>query len=159
MRNKKLTINTDPFDDIHVIGINTTLPDYKLAWHINQLLQLNLRKFGDIVPGQVEEDARYAFYFYDQGENMNVFNLVSINDKGLRWLKLPVTTDFLLVVRNPIEAEKTDQMVRSLKSIPHVVHAFLLEQSKIKGIDPLLEEIELYEFETQKSQNKRYPRK
>lgn len=159
MRNRKLTISTDPFDDIHVIGINTTLPDYKLTWHINQLLQLNLRKFEDIVPDQTEDDARYAFYLYDQGENMNVFNLVSINDKGLRWLKLPVTTDYLLIIRNPVDDEKLESFVRNIRTAPQVVHAFVIEQAKIKGIDPLLEQIELHEFETQKSQNKRYPRK
>lgn len=159
MSARKKLLDTSPFDDIHILGITTTLPDYKLAWHINNKLQINLVKYDDIVPNELDGEYAYAFYLFDQGENSNIFNLVSINDKGARWLKLPVTTDFLFLIRNSIEAERLSHILKTIRKIEQLVHAFVIEQARIKGMDPLLEQIELHEMEMMKNVNKRLSRK
>ena len=47
MKKNKLVIA--PFDDIHLIGINTTLADYKLAYYFNELLHFNLVRLKEIL--------------------------------------------------------------------------------------------------------------
>lgn len=80
MVKKKKKIVVEPFDDIKIIGICTHLEDYKLAWHINKLLNINLVKYSDIVN---EDGLEFSFYLYDGGENCNTFNLVEIvNSEG-----------------------------------------------------------------------------
>lgn len=155
---KKNTIKPLPFNDVNIIGITTTMPDYKLAWNINTKLNISLVKQEDIVPQELGGEFAYAFYLYDEGENSNVYNLVSINDKGARWLKLPVTTDFLLIIKNRIHNEKLSDYLKAIRKTEQLVHAFLIAQEGIKGIDPLLEKIELHEMEIMKNTNRRQPR-
>ncbi|MDY0078119.1 MAG: IPExxxVDY family protein [Bacteroidales bacterium] len=156
---RKNTLKPVPFIDVNIIGITTTMPDYKLAWNINTKLNINLVKRKDIVPEGLNGEFAYAYYLYDEGENSNVYNLVSINDKGALWLKLPVTTDYLLIIRNSIHSEKLTDILKTIRKTEQLVHAFLIEQERIKGIDPLLEQIELHEMELMKNINKRLSRK
>ena len=72
MVKKKKKIVVEPFDDIKIIGICTHLEDFKLAWHINKLLNVNLVKYSDIVN---EDGLEFSFYLYDGGENCNTYNL------------------------------------------------------------------------------------
>lgn len=159
MSPRKNTLKPVPFDDINIIGITATMPDFKLAWNINTKLNIKLVKLKDIVPDGLKGEFAYAFYLYDEGENSNVYNLVSINNKGAQWLKLPVTTDYLLIIRNSIHSEKLDDILKTIRKTEQLVHAFLIDQERIKGIDPLLEQIELHEMEMMKNTNKRLPRK
>ena len=48
MMKKKTKFVVEPFDDIRIIGINTGMFDYQLAWNINKSLKLNLAKYKDI---------------------------------------------------------------------------------------------------------------
>lgn len=156
---RKNTLTSLPSADINILGITTTMPDYKLAWNINAKLNIKLVKQKDIVPHGMNGEFTYAFYLYDDGENSNIYNLVSINDKGARWMKLPVTTDYLLIIRNSIYHEKLNDILKTIRKTEQLVHAFLIEQERIKGIDPLLEQIELHEMQMMKNTNKRLARK
>lgn len=156
---RKNTLKPVPFIDVNIIGITTTMPDYKLAWNINTKLGIKLVKLKDIVPAGLNGEFAYAFYLYDDGENSNNYNLVSINDKGAKWLKLPMTTDYMLIIRNSIHDEKLNDILKTIRKTEQLVHAFLIEQEGIKGIDPLLEQIELHEMEMMKNTNKRLARK
>ena len=47
MKKNKLLIA--PFDDIHIIGVNSTLVDYKLAYYLNEKLNFNFVRLNDIL--------------------------------------------------------------------------------------------------------------
>ena len=74
MKPKSNKIQIASFDDTTVVGINTTLVDYKLAWGINNKLALDLARYDDLV----FEGAPFSFFYYTAGENYNVYNLVSL---------------------------------------------------------------------------------
>jgi hypothetical protein len=158
MPSRKKTLHSQPFDDILLLGIATTLPDYKLAWHLNNSLSIDLIKHDDIFPEQYSEQEGFSFYLYDQGENMNVFNLVSLQSNGNRWIKLRVSTDYLFIIRNALDQERLDQITRAIRNIPQIVHAFVVDTQKTKGIDILLETIEFHEMEILKSHHQRLPK-
>lgn len=144
MAKKKQKIVVEPFDDIKIIGICTHLEDYKLAWHINKLLNINLVKYSDIVN---EDEIEFSFYLYDGGENCNTFNLVEISNADGRWVKFNPPTDYLIVIRNFINDENLTALLDKIKHIDGVQLAYLIDVDTNSKIDALLEDIEIHEME------------
>lgn len=138
-RNK---VRAASFDDTFAIGINSGLADYKLAWMINKKVSIGLTRQEDIFA----DGMTYAFYYYTAGENSHVYNLVSIKSRDLPLIEFKTNLDYLMVVRNGIVAERVDAIVRSLREIEGVGHAFLLDVNKGKSIRQALEIIELQEI-------------
>ena len=144
MAKKKNKIVVEPFDDIKIIGISSHLEDYKLAWHINKLLNINLVKYSDIVN---EDGLEFSFYLYDGGENCNTFNLVEIVNSEGRWVNFSPATDYLIVIRNFINDENLTNLLNNIKQIEGVQFAYLVDLDMNSKIDALLEDIEMHEIE------------
>lgn len=142
MKKNKLTVA--PFDDIHLIGINSTLVDYKMAYYVNEALNFNFTRLDEILLDNV---LPYAFFYYNAGENRNAYNLVAMRNKERFSVKLNPQIDYLLIVRNHITEERLGQLVRSIRGLTGVSYAFLLDLSKVPALDVLLERIEMHERE------------
>ena len=151
MVKKKKKLVVEPFDDIKIVGVCTHLEDYKLAWHINNLLKINLVKYKDIVN---EDELCFSFYLYDGGENCNTFNLVEIANTEGRWVKFFPPTDYLLVIRNFIHEENLLALLNDIKHIEGVAHAYLSDLETNNKIDTLLEDIEMHEIDIVSSRKK-----
>lgn len=140
MKKNKLTVA--PFDDIHLIGINSTLVDYKLAYHFNNSLKFNFIRLKEIM---VDNELPYAFFYYNAGENYNAYNLVSLRNKEHVCIKLTPQIDYLLIVRNHTTEDRLNQLIKSIRGINGVTYAYLMDLSKIPALDALLERIEMHE--------------
>lgn len=140
-RKKKIVV--EPFDDIKIIGVCSSLEDYKLAWHINKSLNINLVKFSDIIN---EEGKEYSFYLYVGGENCNTFNLVNIVGSQGRWMNLPLAANYLIVIRNFIIEENLAVILDKIEHIEGVQATYLINSSKNSKINVLLEDIEIHEL-------------
>ena len=144
MAKKKKKIVVEPFDDIKIVGICTHLEDYKLAWHINNILKINLIKYSDIVN---EDGFEFSFYLYDGGENCNTYNLVEIANAEARWVNFTPQTDYLIVIRNFINDENLAKLLDKIKHIESVQLAYLIDLDMNSKIDALLEDIEMHEID------------
>lgn len=140
MKKNKLTVA--PFDDIHLIGINSALVDYKLAYHFNNSLKFNFIRLDEL---RGDDGLPYAFFYYNAGENQNAFNLVSLRNKDHVIVKLKPQIDYLLIVRNHITEARLNQLIKSIRSINGVGLAYLMDLSKIPALDVWLEYIEMHE--------------
>lgn len=147
---KKNRLKVAPFDDIHIIGINSTLIDYKLAYYLNEKQNFNLVRLDDIL---LDEERPYAFFYFNAGENRNAYNLVSLRHKDHLCIKLNPHIDYLLIVRNHITPERLAQLVRNLREIKEVNYAYTMELSRTPAIDVLLERIEMHEHHCLEEQN------
>ena len=117
MNPKDKRIQIASFDDTTVIGINTSLPDYKLAWSINKQLSIDLVRYDDLE----FEGAEFSFFYYTAGENYNVYRvLYSFNPR----------LDYLFLIQNSLTAERRLHLIQSIRATEGVVHAFLLEKDK-----------------------------
>ena len=139
MKKNKLTV--EPFDDIQIIGINATLADYKLAYYFNTELGFNFTRLEDIL---LDNQNPYAFFYYNAGENRNVYNLVSLRHQGQPCVKLKPQMDYLLIVRNHITDERLEQLIKNIRSIRQVTYAYIMDLEKSPALDVLLERIEMH---------------
>jgi hypothetical protein len=156
---KRKILKVDPFDDIYIIGINTTHRDYKLAWYLNEYLKTDFSKLDDIeLPGTEGEMRRFPFYYYNAGENLNVYNLIGNRSSGHIFTRLSIQTDYFLIIRNFLQAEKLAVISQQIKQIPNVMLAYRVDAAREKNIDLMLEEVELHEFKTLRSSKARLPR-
>jgi hypothetical protein len=142
---KKRILHVSPFDDIKLAGISTTLKDYKLAYFLNTLLRLDLKRMNDFVLPDLA-DISFSFYYYDEGENQNVINLIQGKNEGYRLLPPKLPLDFLLLIRNPVSDERFAEWLQTIKKIQGIITVFELDVNKHKEIDPLLEQMEFHEF-------------
>lgn len=144
-------------DDIKIIGVSTTLVDYKLAWCLNDRLKLNLVRHGGIK----SENVVYPFYYYHAGENYNTFNLVSLVQNGVSWIKIQPRIDFLLIIRDTIGKDKLNEMIRKIKQIKQINHAYvIIDVNKSKGIVEVIDTVEMHEMDVLKAIAERFdPRK
>ncbi len=123
-KDKKIRIAS--FDDTTVIGINSSLPDYKLAWSINNKLSIDLVRYDDLE----FEGAEFAFFYYTAGENYNVYNLVSLVRREKVLYSFNPRIDYLFLIQNSLTPERRLSLIQSIRTAEGVVHAFLLEKDK-----------------------------
>ena len=126
MKPKSNKIQIPSFDDTTVVGINSSLPDYKLAYSVNNALAIDLARYDDLV----FEGAPYAFFYYTAGENYNVYNLVSLVSRERVLYTFNPRIDYLFLIQNTLTAERQINIMRGLREIEGVVHAFVLEKDK-----------------------------
>ncbi len=126
MNPKDRKIKIASFEGTTVIGINSSMVDYKLAWNINKKLSLDLIKYDDLI----FEGAPFSFFYYTAGENYNVYNLVSLVCKDRVLYPFSPRLDYLLLIQNTLSPDRQIAIMRSLREIDGIGHAFLLEKDK-----------------------------
>ncbi len=150
MKPKNNKIQTASFDDTIVVGINSALVGYKLAWNINRKLSLDLTRYDDLV----FEGVPFAFFYYTAGENYNVYNLVSLLSKDKVLFPFKPRLDYLFLIQNALSAERQINIMRSLREIEGVVHAFVLEKDKnLRQVLEAIADCERKATEKKKKQN------
>lgn len=123
-KNKKIQIAS--FNDTTVVGINSAIIDYKLAWNLNQTLSLDLVRYDDLI----FEGTPFSFFYYNAGENYNVYNLVSLVNKEKALYPFKPRLDYLFLIQGGISPERQISIMRDLRGIDGIVHAFVLEKDK-----------------------------
>lgn len=126
MKPKSNKLQIASFDDTTVVGINSVLVDYKLAWSLNNKLALDLVRYDDLV----FEGAPFSFFYYTAGENYNVYNLVSLVCKDKVLYPFSPRLDYLLLIQNSITPERQISIMRSLREVDGIGHAFVLEKDR-----------------------------
>ena len=147
---EKEKIQIASFDDTTVVGINSTLVDYKLAWNINNKLSLDLVRYDDLE----FEGANYSFFYYSAGENYNVYNLVSLVRKDKVLYPFNPRIDYLLIIQNSLSPERQIDIMRCLREIDGIRHAFVLEKEKnLRQVLETIADCELKVIDKKKKRN------
>lgn len=123
-KNRKIQIAS--FEDTTVVGINSSMADYKLAWNINTKLSIDLVRYDDLI----FEGNPFSFFYYTAGDNYNVYNLVSLTYRERMLYAFTPRLDYLFLIQNHLPAEKLTHIMRNLREIEGLGHAFLLEKDK-----------------------------
>jgi len=117
-----------------------------MAWHLNNTLKMKLMKKQNLkfIDQKISEEL--SFYYYNQGENGTVFNLIMLNKMVTGLTKLPQSTDFILIIRNNLTSLPIEKIKKDIRAIPHVILSYVIDWEKFKGLDTLLEQIDLHEL-------------
>ena len=143
---KKLRINFDIQSEYTLFGISTQLKDYRLAFHFNNDLKLELKRMEDllITDENNKQENKFSFYYYFDEESQNTFSLISNNNKNGKLLPLVKQIDYFLIIKDFIKSEQKQQYLSLIRKIRNVHAALELDIKKIKNTDFMLSDMEIH---------------
>jgi hypothetical protein len=136
MKKSKLII--DYTFDFELLGLISMVKGYRLAWELNQILQINLVKQPDLVVGfKNNEEKSFSFYAHITANNrLKLFkNRNSENESG-KYFLIPEFPHFDFIILAAMEEQYShQQLVNLIKTIPAVqlVSAIPMEGLKSKS--------------------------
>lgn len=135
-KNRKNTLEIDYSYNFELLGIRTALKGYKLAWHINQLLNTRLVRKDDLVLHYKKgQEGRYDhFAFQTPLNNLHLFrNKPQEMEKNVPSLAPEFPHfDFILMTQSE-ESLSGNRLQEYLRNIPSVELATLIPLASLKS--------------------------
>jgi hypothetical protein len=142
---KKLKFQIDYFEDYAMLSLASQLKDYRLAYFINESLQLDLIKYDDFSMNTA--NSAFSWYFYNEGENGASFYLIGNRNSEGQLLIPQKGIDYLLLTKELFDEDRLQEMIAALRKINGLQGVFLTNMSSIKNLDLMIEFLELHELE------------
>lgn len=140
---KKLSLDVNLFEGIKTLGLVSHIKDYRLAYFINNVLGIQLKRYADFTIG--ERKGSYSWYYFTEGGNYHNITLLNNNHETGK-LVPDHKVDYLIIVKNVFDEQLLSDFVTKLRKIPDISIVFEIETTKIKKIDVLIEAIEMHEL-------------
>ncbi|MCH5599978.1 IPExxxVDY family protein [Niabella ginsengisoli] len=128
------------FDDTRLLGIVTTVKDYRFCWNLNNMLEINFRINHDIEIGLKRKKDNISFQFMNIMNPTAHFHYLYNNLHDGEFL-LPEfkNLDFLWLMKNDtVTEEYLNQIKAMLRNIPGVQLVTELTNEKIKNKEYLI---------------------
>jgi hypothetical protein len=136
--------------DYSVVGIVSTLRDFRFCHFVNEVLNIKLSRNVDI-PVNVQGSDQlfyFPFYrFYDVSYKINWYLMANKNHQQQWMLAGLKQLNFFLVNDGIPSFMQLSGFVASIKKIPHVLMAQELDLNKAKKLNYLLEDLEMHILE------------
>jgi hypothetical protein len=144
-RKEKLNVRPDEVS-VALFGISTNLKDFKLCYLLNKHLEWKFFKIEDLpvtIAGSGLPE-KFSLYMYRDDERFNTYYLLANRIQDICLLPSFRQADFFLIVEGPSKKSSKESLVKSLGKIPNIQMAFETEPANIKGIEILLNDLELH---------------
>lgn len=146
MAKLKLISKTPSYTDIAIIGINSQLRDYRLAFFLNKDIDLSLNRLNDL-PVYAEKEnllPEYPLFYCHQPSQRAHFYLLGNNHVTSKIIPVYKQADYLLMVRGQFELENITSLTQNIRKISGVQLVFNLDLSKVKNLEGIMTDIELH---------------
>lgn len=146
---KKIKIDIDFNQDNSLIGISCHKKDYWIAFQLNELLHINLRRLDDLSVYKSQQDLQllYPLYYYLDNDNLINYYFFSNHNQEGKLFPAQKTIDYFLLINGLIAEDKLQQLVSHIRNKPGVIAAYKLDLKKIKNYEDFLTDMELYMME------------
>ncbi|MFT6746980.1 MAG: hypothetical protein ACJAZ2_001325 [Glaciecola sp.] len=133
----KLTLEIEFEFDFHLLGISCHLPDYRLAWIINNKLGIDLERKEDLdlfLGRKKEENGMFSFFQYDNIENYTTINLIANrSEKGYFCGELKQLDYFIQLWLPESDRDELATISNKLKKSPQVNAVIDIEVETLKS--------------------------
>lgn len=149
MATKKLILTTVSFSEFELIGINTVLHEYRLAYFINKVAQLKLVRHDNlpVFNEKLKQLFDFSFYYCINDDYRLTYYLIGNEINGTRMIDQYPEANFFLLIKGKKQPILTKAILSSLRSIPNVTMVFSVVAEKIKGLDGIIQDLELHEVQ------------
>ncbi len=137
----KITLKLELDFDFILVGITTSLKEYRLCFQLNKFARANFVRMDELAlatPADKDSISLFNRYYYFIEETETEFFLLS--NKGTEGYLIPEMNkiDYFLLIRNYLDEEDLEAWIHHLKQIPEVLSAAELEVKKLKSKENLL---------------------
>ncbi len=129
--------------DFQLIGIAANMPDYQMAWHINQALSIHLIREKDHQLLFTKGDYIYNTKFKHQNENSSftLFKNRAVESDGQYYLLPEVKNiDYLLMIKDETEIIEILDVRSTLSKIKNVILSKVIAVNQLKSVENLIDE-------------------
>lgn len=141
----RYSLDVDPEIDFEMLGVSSHLRDYKLCWHLNRSLAMNLSRSAPLLYKHTKQDqpAQHARFTWHDEENHTEYHLVK--NKSEQGFMVPEHkhADYLIFVRDNIHVNFTE-LIAEIRKIDNVLMALKIDATQLKNVEQLM----YLEFET-----------
>jgi hypothetical protein len=132
-----------------IIGIATSLRDYRLVHFINQYLEIDLVNVDDlpVYNSKTETFSGFSLYRFHHPDLRTDFCLISNNNGTNILIPSLKQINYLLLLQGAAYKQHVDGMITSIRKIQGVQAVIAINQASIREIDPILEDLELHILE------------
>ena len=146
MAKLKLISKTPSYPDLAIIGINSQLKDYRLAFFLNKDTDLSLNRLNDLPVFAEKENLlpEYPLFYCHQSRQRIHFYLLGNNHITSKIIPVYKQADFLLMVRGQFEQENIVSLTQNIRKINGVQLVFNIDLLKVKNLEGIMTDIELH---------------
>lgn len=157
----KLILDDELCDEFSLIAIHCSEEEYKIAFRINKILSLRLkRKAYDLDFSIAGNDVSFPIFEYENEFNYTKFNLVAnkckiqeeitnqkdelftdvISEKTVTTYLLPEfkNVDYFLKIYSDFEKVPLRNLIHAINEIEHVISAYIIDNEQIKSKSHLI---------------------
>lgn len=123
--------------DFTLIGISCHSKDYRLCWHLNKCLEVDLERTEDlIIPGKEVKSFHSFFEYNNEDDRLNYY---LISNRGEEGMVLPeyAQVDYLLKIEDASQLNM-NQILPEIRNIPVVLTAFIFDVRNLRSKDNLI---------------------
>lgn len=123
--------------DFDLIGVSCHQQDYKLCWHLNQLLNIALSKEEDVYLNIQNKRSQHSYFTFDDKENFMFIEL--FKNKGLPQHLIPdyQNVDYFIKFNNNSQYN-LDDLVKQIRSLDCILTAVKLDPEDLKYAENLI---------------------
>ncbi len=143
---KKIKLEVKYESDFEVLGLFSSLSDYRLCWFINNSLGINLSRKTDITLTPFKSDKLESFSFFNYGDNELMVNYYLLNNRKGQNILLPEPKklDYLLLLKAKDFRIDINEIVTKLRGVSQIATAVWFKQpEEVKNLDRLLYDLEM----------------
>jgi hypothetical protein len=141
-KKKTVKLKVDKQIDFKLIGISSHENDYRLVWSINEQLNMQFIRIGNLVihNQKIREDFEFSRYLYhDEDRYLKMYLISNRCHDGFLFPEVK-NLDFVLQIVGEMHDATLKELVKKVKTVPVIATAFTLAPEKIKGIAKILVE-------------------
>ncbi len=138
-KKKKHLLSLEPEFDFDMIGICSHHSDYRLAWGINDVLGLHLKKADeDFCTDQNKKHKSTTHSFYDYIDEANIceYFLIKNASAGKYLIAEQPKIDYFLFVRSPVAID-TKEWIKKLNSVQSVLAAYAFDPEELESMQTI----------------------
>ena len=146
MARRKLISKPSTYPDLAIIGINSQLKDYRLAFYLNKDTDLSLNRLNDLPVYAEKEDLlpEYPLFYCHRPNQRAHFYLLGNNHVAAKIIPVYKQADFLLMVCGQFEPENITDLTQNIRKINGVQLVFNIDLLKVKNLEGIMTDIELH---------------
>ncbi len=135
----KLVLDLDFDFDFSLFGISSHVSNYRLAWGINKLLEIDLERVDDVdLSFDSNQKGNFSLYKFDDEESYTVFHLLSNRcDIGYLIPELK-QIDYFVQYWGPMSDKELSSFKDALREIPSVLASIEINPMELKSRNNLL---------------------
>ena len=109
--------------DYKLVGLASSLKEYKLCYHLNNLLNCDFRKLNDQTFEPTDRSRVIQFSVFKSGEEQDKNQFIVFSNKNLNEVLLPEISnfDYVIQIKGKYSEDEMSALMNGIKQFPEVV--------------------------------------